>query len=290
MSKLILHSGANAATLEQVFETPTPEPTDTHFPIPHGRLVETVQSHVEANGWEIGTQEFGLWGSQEDPAARMFGVLSLRPKAIVPTTPFGFGISAPAPADYGLVVGIRNSHDKIFAAGLAVGSHVFVCDNLAFSGEIQIARKHTRFVLRDLDRLIAMAIGKMAGLRVSQDRRIACYKETELSDADVHDLVIRSVDARVMANSYIPKVLDEWRNPRHPEFEDRTAWSLFNGYTEVFKATNPLDLIQRTTRLHGMLDLVSGAIDETKEIPEADFEIVGEDTEVRGLVGVPGVN
>jgi hypothetical protein len=27
---------------------------------------------------------------------------------------------------------------------------VFVCDNLAFSGEIKIARKHTRFIVRDL--------------------------------------------------------------------------------------------------------------------------------------------
>jgi hypothetical protein len=33
------------------------------------------------------------------------------------------------------VLGLRNSHDKRFPAGLVGGSAVFVCDNLAFSGE-----------------------------------------------------------------------------------------------------------------------------------------------------------
>ena len=46
--------------------------------------------------------------------------------------------------DYAYVLGLRNSHDKRFPAGLAVGASVFVCDNLSFSGEIKIGRKHTR--------------------------------------------------------------------------------------------------------------------------------------------------
>ena len=32
--------------------------------------------------------------------------------------------------DYGLVIGLRNSHDKSFPASIALGSGVFVCDNL----------------------------------------------------------------------------------------------------------------------------------------------------------------
>src|SRR5205807_1578946 len=52
--------------------------------------------------------------------------------------------------DYSLIMGIRNSHDKAFPAALCLGSGVFVCDNLAFSGEIKLARKHTRFIERNV--------------------------------------------------------------------------------------------------------------------------------------------
>ncbi len=142
---------------------------------------------------------------------------------------------------------------------MAVGSRVFVCDNLAFSAEIVIARKHTRFIMRDLDKMVAEASGKIAQARISQAQRIEAYKSTDLDDAQVHDLLIRSVDCQVMANSYIAKVLAEWRDPRHAAFEDRTAWSLFNGFTQVFKDTNPLDLTARSVRLHGLLDMVTDA-------------------------------
>ena len=52
--------------------------------------------------------------------------------------------------DYCWVLGLRNSHDKTFPAGIVAGASVFVCDNLSFSGEIKFARKHTRFIVRDL--------------------------------------------------------------------------------------------------------------------------------------------
>ena len=41
---------------------------------------------------------------------------------------------------------------------------------------------------------------------------------------------------------------------QHPEFEPRNCWSLLNSYTEVFKGTNPRDLMPRTIRLHGLID------------------------------------
>ena len=61
--------------------------------------------------------------------------------------------------DYGLVIGLRNSHDKSFPASIALGSGVFVCDNLAFSAEVTIARRHTRFIERDLPRVVHTAVG-----------------------------------------------------------------------------------------------------------------------------------
>lgn len=244
MSNLMLHAGSDAATEDEVFETETPESTDTWFPIPHRQLLQTVEGSLEATDLHVAEKEYGLFKE----GARMFAVWAVT--------------NGVARGDYQLTVGIRNSHDKSFSAGLAVGSRVFVCDNLAFSGEIAIARKHTRYISEDLPRLVAEAVGQIGDHRQLQDDRIAAYKARRLTDMRVHDLLVRSVDAQVMANSYIAKVLQEWREPRHEEFEPRTAWSLFNSFTEVFKGTNPLDLSARTTRLHGLLDPVAGLVQE----------------------------
>jgi hypothetical protein len=65
-----------------------------------------------------------------------------------------------------------------------------------------------------------------------------------------------------MANATLPKVLKQWRDPQYEDFEDRTAWSLMNGFTEVFKDTNAMTLPQRSTRLHGLLDMVVEATEQ----------------------------
>ena len=61
--------------------------------------------------------------------------------------------------DYCWVLGLRNSHDKTFPTGIVAGASVFVCDNLSFSGEVKFARKHTRFIMRDLPMLTGRAVG-----------------------------------------------------------------------------------------------------------------------------------
>jgi hypothetical protein len=237
----MLHAGSNAATRDEVFAAPTPEPTESHFPVPHGALIETVERNIRDSGFEITREEYGLYKNGD----RMFGVLALQ--------------NGNRADDFQLAVGIRNSHDKKFAAGLAVGTRVFVCDNLAFSSEIVIARRHTRFIMDDLDRMVADAAGKIGAAHISQEARIEAYKATELDDARVHDILIRSLDAKIVPTTYLPRILNEWREPEHDDFRPRTAWSLFNGYTEVMKRVNPMDLPKRTTRLHGLMDLETDA-------------------------------
>ena len=90
--------------------------------------------------------------------------------------------------DYCWVLGLRNSHDKTFPAGIVAGASVFVCDNLSFSGEIKFARKHTRFIVRDLPQLVSRSIGLLLAKWHDQDKRIEAYKEAEITDTEAHDL------------------------------------------------------------------------------------------------------
>jgi hypothetical protein len=233
---LCLHCGGNEVTRDQVHGTETPRATATWQPIPHIELIEEVEAALELNHLKIGHVAHSL--SHE--GLRYFGLIEVRSREL-------------GEQDYAYVLGIRNSHDKTFPAGLVAGASVFVCDNLSFSGEIRVTRKHSKFIRRDLVALVQGSIGKLMTAWHEQDRRIARYKEHELTDEVVHDIAVRSVDVGVLRNRQLPDLLKEWREPHYEDFQPRTAWSLFNGYTEILKG-NLAELPRRTERLHGLFD------------------------------------
>lgn len=45
----------------------------------------------------------------------------------------------------------------------------------------------------------------------------------------------RAVTVGVRPNKLIPRVLHEWREPRHEAFQPRDVWSHFNAFTEALK-------------------------------------------------------
>ncbi len=232
---LCLHCGANEVERKQVINAPTPLATKSWVPIPHIDLVNRVEQALKANGLKVGSQAHSLTHDE----ARYFGLMEVQRKE--------------AMQDYCWVLGLRNSHDKRFPAGVVAGASVFVCDNLSFSGEVKLARKHTRFISRDLPGLVQNAIGQLTERWHHQDERLAAYKIAEIDDRAAHDLVIRACDVEVCSNRQIPTVLEEWRSPRHEEFRDRNIWSLFNAFTEALKG-NLNELPRRTEALHGLLD------------------------------------
>ena len=239
---LMVHCGSHHVDREVIEHSPTPARTGTWVPVPHGRLLNEVEGTLVRAGLRVVGQAHAL----SSDGQRYFGLLELA--------------NGHAHADYGFVLGLRNSHDKTFPAGLAVGSGVFVCDNLAFSAEIVIARKHTVFIERDLPQLVSAAVGRLGEVRQHQDERIALYKETMLTDGQAHDLMIRAVDAQVLPITTVPDAITEWRWPRHPEFAEggRTAWRFLNSVTESIKGRSLDILPKRTQALHGLLDVACG--------------------------------
>ena len=188
---LALHCGANEATFDQVKAVKTPDPTDTWCPIGHDELVATVLETLGGSGLKAVHSAHALW----QDGNRYFGSFQLE--------------NGKGHADYALVIGLRNSHDKSFPAGLACGSGVFVCDNLAFSGEIKLSRRHTSRIKEDLPRLITTAVGRLGSMKVSQEKRIEAYKSFDLDDYKAHDLMIRSLDVGASTVLQIPRVLQE---------------------------------------------------------------------------------
>jgi hypothetical protein len=81
-----------------------------------------------------------------------------------------------------------------------------------------------------------------------------------LNDAEAHDIVIRAVDCQAITTSQIPDVLEQWRYSAHSAFSKRTAWSLFNAFTEVHKSVNPHTAMRRGEALHGLFDATAGLV------------------------------
>lgn len=237
---LIIHAGGYVATEEQVRATQTPEVSQTWQPVPHAALLDNALREIEAMNMRVKDQAFALWNEGK----RMFGYLEV--------------VNGHNQPDYGMVIGLRNSHDQTLPVGLAVGHRVFICDNLAFSGEVVISHKHTSRVLEKMPILMGRAMNLLIEKRGVQDRRISAYKDCQITDREAHDLMIRSLDSGIVAPSRLREVVDQWRKPAYPDFEPRTAWSLFNAYTYVLKEHPVMDHQRRTLNLHYLTDQLAG--------------------------------
>lgn len=237
---LLLHCGAHRVPREELPQVTLPRRTATWQPIPHHDLLTLVESTLPRYGMQVVEQAHAI----THDGMRYFGLLQI-----------ANGSNHP---DYSWVLGLRNSHDKRLPAGLVLGSQVMVCDNLSFHGEIQIARKHTTGILRDLPGLVHDAVSKLSHNWHRQDRRIERFKETELTSLKAHDLTIRALDEAVICGSMIPKVLQEYRQPRHPEFRPRNLWSYHNAMTETLKGNLGM-LPMRTQRLNVLCENFAGA-------------------------------
>jgi hypothetical protein len=72
-ANLCLHSGANAASREQVSAVLTPSRTETWVPISHERLLTGVQQSLERSGLHVVTESYGL----THDCCRYFGLLQV---------------------------------------------------------------------------------------------------------------------------------------------------------------------------------------------------------------------
>lgn len=237
--RLVGHCGANPVTLDEIGNVITPPATNTHTPIDHAFFIETILGAVQQEGMQVVDQAHML----ARDGGNYFGMIELLHEQ----------------TDYGLVLGLRNSHNMSWAAGIVVGSRVFVCDNLSFSGEIKVMRKHTKNIRSDLPRLAFTAMAKLGEHRAAQIRRVEAYKETPVTDIGASHFMIEMVRGKVLPVQLVPKIIKEWHDPAHAEFaEHKNVWRFHNAVTEAAKA-RPVHLLPKMTMaMQGMLDLHVG--------------------------------
>jgi len=246
-TNLVLHCGARAIDRQTLGNIPCPPPTETWHPISHIHLVNEVERALAASNMRIVNESYGV----TEDNARMFGLLQIA--------------NCQETKDYAYVIGLRGAIDKSLSRGLAVGSSVFVCDNMAFSSEIVMHRKQTKNILADLPLMIDTAIGQLSARWNDQGRRIDTYKQTEIGDKDAAHLFMEMA-GDVFPAQRLMEIYNEFKNPRHVEFEKHTLWAAFNAVTEYLKpkgdskASGLWTMPARTGRLHKMCDDFAGLV------------------------------
>jgi hypothetical protein len=249
MSNLMLHAGGRVATLDEVRNVVTPPAAGRWHPTSHATVLDSVRETLTGAGYVIRAEKFALARNDN----RFFGVLDL-------STPLVTGVS--------LSVGVRNSTDKSFPLGFAAGSRVFVCDNLAFSAELLVRRKHTRNGLKLFGSSIAAAVASLASFRDAESARIQRLSEMELSPAVASHLILTAYRRGIINSQQIADVCKEWEEPRHPDFLPRTGWSLFNAFTEIIRdraVSAPQTFVAQTIRLNGLMLATDGGTG--REVP-----------------------
>lgn len=211
-------------------DLPTPEPTATHFPIPHWRFVEALAETLHFRHLEIVAEEYAV----SHDGMRFFGALTLNVEES--------GIR--------IALGLRNSHDKSFSLGLTVGRRVLVCDNLALFGDYTpVMRKHTKGV--EIEAILSVAVDQTQRNFEPMHRQIAFFRGCDLSDARAKLIIY---DAFLGGNAELPKHLgavvhEHYFEPKYPDFEPRTLWSLENAFTSSLKELEPVARLRAVGRL-----------------------------------------
>lgn len=227
-----MHCGAEAIDASMLAQLPTPEATRSHHPIAHHDVVQMVKYALGYHGHEVIQEDHFITEGGE----RYFGSLALQ-------SPYG---------DYTDLVALRNSHDKKFPIGIAVGAKVFVCDNLSFIGDRVVRRRHTANAKRDLPGIVASMVEPLHLERQSQHEKFQTYQNTVLTDKDADHLVMELYRRGVINVQRIANVAAEWQNPSH-DWGSKSAWRLFNATT--FALTGRMaERPEASERLHEVID------------------------------------
>jgi hypothetical protein len=210
------HVDSTRIDRDQLRLIPVPPTTSTFKPVQHYEMVDSLTKVLSLKGINIEREQFAI----RHDGSRLFAT---------------FDLSIPGVEGTCASLGLRTSNDKSFAVQIIAGMRVFVCDNMAFNGDmIALSRKHTAKLDVDYEMLGAIKryVQHYDVLSVHVRELQARAINDDQAKAMMWDVVVKH---RCIPLSLGMAVAKEYFEPKHPEFEPRTAWSLHNAFTEVIK-------------------------------------------------------
>ena len=219
---------------DEIALVPTPAATASWKPVPHSEVIDAVTDVVKAHRWTILEEQYGLARDGQ----RMFGMIRINKSSSM---------------EWSRCIGIRNSHDRTIAVGLAAGLTVCCCSNMCFGGSTVLKRRHTSRI--ELNGLVLEAVNALELEFLTLENVAEELKIDELNDDEVRASLVVAAERQAIPSCDILTVWKEFKHPRHEEFSEPTRWSLLNAFTETAKKYSPAraDQCYRSlTRLFGL--------------------------------------
>ena len=241
---LMIEAGAEAVTYEDVCNAYIPEPTDSHYPIPHKFIIDSCKDVVQTifPEFKLINEQYALGGKSRETGKlrHMFGVHT-------------YDTGHPT---FGLAIGMRNSVNKNFKASIAAGCNplrdgLIVCSNLCFSGDAWvIGRKNT---MHGQAELYNKLINNAHAMNDEFKRMTRQFDTLELIPVDQdrgYEIIGHMEGTKVIRTNQFSAAQEAWRNPPQEAWEPRNALSLYNAVTEGTKKTSPSRVLDELKDVH----------------------------------------
>src|SRR5271156_1267243 len=240
---LSAHKNTEIVTRETLRALPAVIGTDSFKPVAHIELVETFEREFNRRDIQIVRDQFAM----SKNGMRLFGTFDLTLN----------GVNGMAAA-----LGFRTANNRTMALQGIAGMRVFVCDNMAFSGETIVLRRRHTSGLNLLDEIVD-----------ALDQYEIHYRKLKAEIGDLRNYAMDNVAAKVLMHDIFAKQLMPVRlfpevsnvyftqyltneEPKYAAFRERTAWNLLNAFTEVAKdmpLTTRIDATQEIGAIFGKL-------------------------------------
>lgn len=244
---LIAHCGAVKVSRQELEKIEPPPATDTWMPVPHAELVSVIETELRSRDLRIREESYAV----QRGGALLFGVIDLAWRET---------------GEFAAALGLRTANDKTMSIQIAVGVRCFVCDNLAFSGDlIALRRKHTSGL--DLPKEIARAIDRYQEGVVSLERGIDRLRETALDNRRAKEIIFDVFAKSILPVRFFRSVADLYFDPpvEAPDVEPRNLWGLHNALTRQVRELPPGPAFRATARLGKLFGL--GDVPVASEAP-----------------------
>ena len=241
MNGTLVDANSSLVTREQLKYLAPPPATVTWKPIAHYDLVQAIDRQLAVRDIQIVKEEFAL----AHEGLRLFGVLELH-------VPGREGLTCPPDSgqDYHFAMGIRTANDRSFATQLAVGARVFVCSNLAFSGDlIAMNRKHTAKF--DLNADISRAVDRFQAHLGTFGGKLEGLKQWSLDPYQAKAFIYDAFEQDIVPVRLFNAVMAGYKAGQ-PQI---SAWALHNIFTAAVKQLAPSSAFQTTTGLGRLFGL-----------------------------------
>lgn len=203
--------------------------------VSHKDLVLGLYDEISYRGWMVTEERYALSKSGSELA----GALTLDSTDI------------DLPDGQTLSLGFLNSNAMKRSLRIVVGTNVVCCNNGMCTGEIVMARKHTKGM--NLFDELAGAMNRYVTCAKNVKTTVAGLREAELSSKDAEHILMDAGRQKMMPWSRIGEVDAEYREPRFKEHGEDTSWALLNAFTYVVKKNPPLNQMGQINSFRALL-------------------------------------